>query len=147
MVCTADDSVHLNFGGHQYAMDSAADGRRHRRSHSAEFKAQVICACAGPGASVAAVALAHGLNANLVRRWLNGRGVGRVSAVLLEATQPVEQSRAAAVGTFLPVQLDQRPPAATDIRLELRRGSSVVVVNWPLQDGAGCGAWLREWLR
>jgi hypothetical protein len=85
------------------------------------------------------------LNANLVRRWLNGRGVDRVSALVLKATQPVEQSRGAAVGTFLPVQLDQRP-AATDIRLELRRGSSVAIVTWPVHDGAACGAWLREWL-
>ena len=128
-------------------MDSGADGRSRRRSHSVEFKAKVIQACAQPGVSVAAVALAHGLNANLVRRWLNGRGVGKVSAVVLKATQPVEQARAVAVGTFLPVQLDQRLPAATDIRLELRRGSSVAVVNWPLQDAAGCGVWLREWLR
>ena len=127
-------------------MDGGADGRRRRRSHSAEFKAKVIQACAQPGVSVAAVALAHGLNANLVRRWLNGRGVDRVSALVLKTTQPVEQSRAAAGGAFLPVQLDQRP-AATDIRLELRRGPSVVIVTWPVLDSAACGAWLREWLR
>ena len=126
-------------------MDSEAGGRRRRRSHSAEFKAKVIQACAEPGASVAAVALAHGLNANLVRRWLNGRGVDRLSAVVLKATGPVEQSRGVAVGAFLPVQLDPRA-AATDIRLELRRGSSVAIVTWPVHDSAACGAWLREWL-
>jgi transposase len=145
MLPTADDSVHLGFGGHEYAMDVAAGGRRRRRSHSAEFKAKVIRACAQPGVSVAAVALAHGLNANLVRRWLNGRGVDRVSALVLKAAQPLEQSPGTAVGTFLPVQLDQHP-AATDIRLELRRGSSVAIVSWPVHDGAACGAWLREWL-
>lgn len=127
-------------------MDSEAGGRNRRRSHSAEFKGKVIQACAEPGASVAAVALAHGLNANLVRRWLHGRGVDRVSALVLKAGQTAEQPRAAAVGAFLPVQLDQRP-AATDIRLELRRGSSVAIVTWPVHDGAAGGAWLREWLR
>ncbi len=146
MPATADDSVHLDFGGHEYAMDDGAGSRRHRRSHSAEFKAAVIQACAQPGVSVAAVALAHGLNASLVRRWLNGRGVDRVGALALKAARPVEQSPGVTVGTFLPVQLDQRP-AATDIRLELRRGSSVVIVTWPVHDGAACGAWLREWLR
>jgi transposase len=142
---TANDGVHLSFSGHEYAMDGGADGRRRRRSHSAEFKAKVIQACAQPGVSVAAVALAHGLNANLVRCWLNGRGVAQVSALDLKAAQPLEQSRAPAVEMFLPVQLDQRP-AATDIRLELRRGSSVAIVTWPVHDGAACGAWLREWL-
>jgi transposase len=130
-------------------MDGGAGGRRHRRSHNAVFKAKVMQACAQPGVSVAAVALAHGLNANLVRRWLSGRGVDKVSALVLNAAQPVAQSRGAAVGTFLPVQrvqLDQCP-AATDIRLELRRGSSVAIVTWPVLDGAACGAWLREWLK
>jgi transposase len=127
-------------------MDGGTGGRRRRRSHSAEFKAQVIQACAQPGVSVASVALAHGLNANLVRRWLNGRGVERVSALAQKTGQLLEAPPAAAVGTFLPVQFEQRP-AATDIRLELRRGSSVIIVNWPLHDADGCGAWLREWLR
>ena len=48
-----------------------------RRVHDAEFKAQVLAECQEPGASVAAVALAHGLNVNLVRKWLVGRGIKR----------------------------------------------------------------------
>ena len=40
-----------------------------RRRHSAEVKAKVLAACDEPGASVAAVAHAHGLNANLVHKW------------------------------------------------------------------------------
>ena len=48
----------------------AAAARRTRRRHSAEFKAQIAAACRQLGVSIAAVALANGLNANLVRRWL-----------------------------------------------------------------------------
>ena len=44
--------------------------RRRRRRHSAEFKAEAIAACLQPGISIAAVALARGLNANLLRRWI-----------------------------------------------------------------------------
>ncbi len=44
--------------------------RRTRRTHETEFKAQVIEACLQPGVSVAAVALANGLNANHLRRWV-----------------------------------------------------------------------------
>lgn len=51
--------------------------RSQRRVHSAEFKAQVLAECQQPGASVAAIALAHGLNVNLLRKWLVGRGIKR----------------------------------------------------------------------
>ena len=47
---------------------------KQRRRHSAAFKAQVLAACAEPGASVAAVALSFGLNDNLVHQWRRGRG-------------------------------------------------------------------------
>ncbi len=42
--------------------------RANRRIHSGEFKAQVIGECQQPDASVAAVAIAHGLNPNVVRK-------------------------------------------------------------------------------
>lgn len=45
--------------------------RRRRRRHSPEFRAAVIEACRQPGVSIAAVALANGLNANLLRKWVN----------------------------------------------------------------------------
>jgi transposase len=43
--------------------------KRVRRRHSAEFKQQVLAECDRPGAAVAAVALSHGVNANLVHKW------------------------------------------------------------------------------
>jgi transposase len=45
-----------------------------RRRHSEQFKAQVLAACAEPGASVSAVALSFGVNGNLVHQWRRGRG-------------------------------------------------------------------------
>ena len=52
---------------------------RRRRRHDKELKRQVLAACAEPGASVAAVAMAHGLNANLVHKWrrMAERAAGR----------------------------------------------------------------------
>ena len=49
--------------------------RRTRRPHSEAFKESVVSACREPGVSVAGVALATGLNANQVRRWMRDRGV------------------------------------------------------------------------
>jgi len=50
-----------------------------RRWYTKAFKAQVVAACRQPGASVARVSLEHGLNANLVRKWLR-RAAGAVAA-------------------------------------------------------------------
>src|SRR5438093_6671865 len=44
-----------------------------RRRHGAELKAKVLAECDEPGASVAAVAQSHGLNANLVHKWRRDR--------------------------------------------------------------------------
>jgi transposase len=128
-------------------MDGALQGRRRRRTHSVEFKAQVIQACRQPGVSVASVALSHGLNANLVRRWLNGPDTGSGSDVALEAANPVQRATAGAAGTFVPVQLGLANPTLRDIRLELHRGAATIIVNWPTGEAAACGNWLREWLR
>jgi hypothetical protein len=59
------------FGGH---MDTSQielpSGRRTRRRHPADFKHGVIQACMQPGVSIAAIALANGLNTNMVRKWV-----------------------------------------------------------------------------
>ena len=57
--------------------------RSHRRVHSAELKAQVLAECRQPGvsvAAVAAVAIAHGPNPNVVRKWLDGKNLKRMAA-------------------------------------------------------------------
>ncbi|WP_237151004.1 transposase [Pseudomonas sp. ADAK13] len=44
-----------------------------RRSYSKSFKAQVIQECAQLGASIASIALSHGLNANFVHKWIRAQ--------------------------------------------------------------------------
>ena len=113
-------------------------GRRRRR-HSAEFKARLIEECRRPGVSMAAVALANGVNANLLRNWVVGRGVGAgVSA-------PRQQS-AAAKEEFIALPLMGAAAPVGDIRIELRRGATTVSIVWPASSSAQCAAWLREWL-
>lgn len=41
-----------------------------RRSYSRQYKADVVAQCLQPGASVSAIALSHGINANVIRKWL-----------------------------------------------------------------------------
>ena len=115
-------------------------GRR-RRQHGAEFKAKVVEECTRPGVSMAAVALAHGLNANLLRRWVvEKKSIGLTPG---PATNPPQHEFVA-----LPLIAGaQQPPAAGDIRIELRRGATTVAISWPAQVAGDCAAWLREWLR
>lgn len=128
-------------------MNTSDDGnitRRRRRQHSAEFKAKVVSACRKPGVSIAAVALANRLNANLLRRWVvaeeRAKPIATVSAA--PARLPVEN------GTFIPIQVaSSGVTAGREIRIELRRGATVVKVDWPLAAAADCAAWLRELLR
>jgi transposase-like protein len=43
---------------------------RQRHSYPKPFKAQVVQECLQPGVSIASVALSHGINANVVRKWI-----------------------------------------------------------------------------
>ena len=54
----------------------ATDKKRIRRNHSLALKAQILAECAAPGASVAKVAMAHGINANIVHGWRKLATVG-----------------------------------------------------------------------
>ena len=113
--------------------------RAPRRRHPVELKAQVLRECAEPEASVARVALTHGLNANLVHKWR--RQAERGSAALA----PVHERER---GAFIPVALASEPaPEPGDIRIELRRGPVAVNVTWPMASAAQCAAWMREVLK
>ena len=126
-----------------------------RRRHSVQVKALVLEQCAAPGASVAKVAMSHGLSANIVHGWRrlareherSGAGVAPPSPAAL----PVKT--AMGIPQFVPVSLTPSssvsgpPPAPADIQIELRRGATAVKITWPITAAAGCAAWMRELVR
>ncbi|EFK95154.1 transposase IS3/IS911 family protein, partial [sediment metagenome] len=66
-----------------------------RRRYSADFKAQVLGDCDAPGASVAKVAMSHGINTNVVHGWRKlAREAGCASAVSSHEFVPVALSAA-----------------------------------------------------
>lgn len=114
---------------------------RRRRTHSTQLKAEVLAACAEPGASVAAIALAHRLNTNLVHKWR--RQAARAKGVpAVRRTSSVLPSASDAEFVALPL-----PMASTEIRVEIRRGATNVAVHWPASAAEACAAWLGTWLR
>jgi len=71
------------------------------RKHSREAKRAIVEQCLIPGASVAGVALAHGVNAKLVRKWIHKYRAGEYGAPEVGLT-------------LLPVKVrDVAPPTAT----------------------------------
>ena len=120
------------------------EGRQRRRRHSKEFKAEVVRACRRRGVSIAAVALANGLNANLVRRWVDVAERADESGVV--ATREPVVVRRDVAPTFVPLQVSAPTPSA-EIRIELKRGPLAVKVSWPTSAAAECAGWMRELLR
>ena len=119
-------------------------GRRRRRRHSAEFKEAVIRECLKPGVSIAAVALAHSLNANMLRKWVID-GEHRLVAPA-PAAPPVPETPPAPTPTFVPLALPA-PADDGEIRIELQRAGTAVKIVWPASAARDCAAWLRDWLR
>lgn len=118
-------------------------GRRRRRRHSAEFKAAVIQECMTPGVSIAAVALVHSLNANMLRKWIiDAEQAGTRMPPVVAAPEQVRLPPP----SFIPLAL-KAPPVDGDIRIELHRSGTTVNVVWPAAAAAECAAWLRDWLR
>jgi transposase len=119
-----------------------SDGRRRRRKHSAEFKAHVVAACSKPGVSSASVAMANGVNANLVRRWVKDAEGEREDVGAIVSARPVKRPATKFVPLPLPL-----PAPVSDVRIELQRGATKVVVTWPFTAASECAAWMRELLR
>src|SRR5450830_1882565 len=115
--------------------------RRHAR-YSDEFKRQVVTACQAPGVSKAAIALANGLNANMLRRWVV-ESSQRNDCQLAKLPTPLAPDRVNP--GFVPVKLAQLPPVSqTDIRIELQHARGAIQIHWPMAASSQCAQWLRE---
>jgi len=120
---------------------------RRRRRHSLQFRAQVVSACLQPGVSLAAVSLANGLNANMVRRWVKEHREGMGSVVAAEKGRS-QVERAAAPTQFVAVAVaEEAALPGAEIRLEVRRRETLVQIRWPAAQAQACAQWLGQWLR
>ena len=147
-------------GGHVDTIEREQRGPRKRLVRSDDFKADAVAAAQKPGVSMAAVALAKGVNANLLRRWVREAQLPTLAAA--PARQPWVPERPAFVQLSVPSPASRagastRSGAApgtgpgagngADIRLQLQRGPTTVTVTWPVAAAAECAHWMRELLR
>ncbi len=115
------------------------DNSRKRRRYGADLKARILTECAVPGASVAKVAMAHGINANIVHGWRKLAREGRVAA-------------SSAAPAFIPVAVEPKviepqPREPHHVEIELRRGSVSMKLAWPASAAAELAVWTRELLK
>jgi hypothetical protein len=115
---------------------SAPQTPKKRRSYSKAFKARIVTACHQSGASVSRIALVHGLNANLIRRWIK-----------------IAENRPGTTSSFVPVSISApqplsvySEPAGDSIRIQIPRATGTVTVEWLADHTAPCLALLRELL-
>lgn len=101
--------------------------RRQRRTHSPAFKSQVLRECAEPGASVAAVAQRHDVNANLIHKWK------RASLVSVRPEG------------FMPVALPVRKAATPSDKVLFEVDG--LKVHWPLAAIEQALPWLQRLLQ
>ena len=82
------------------------------------------------------------MNANVLRRWV-------VEAERSELTPTVEAGSEAPkeAGGFVAVQLPAPVRDEGPVRVEVRRGSLTVSVQWPRSALRECAMWLREVLK
>ena len=112
--------------------------RRIKRTYSAETKAELLAACRAPGASIAAIASSHGMNANVLHRWLRVSSQNSSSGGS-NALDISERNVPAFVAMPLPPQTAE--PVEREIHVEVRKGGLVMTVTWPMSAAHEFASW------
>lgn len=109
---------------------------RRRRQYAPEFKQRLVALCQ-PGVSIAGVALANGVNANLLRRWVNQYPAG----------MPSKSVRVPAKLVPAQVSLPAEIPASDAIEISILKGRARVSIRWPGNQAHACGQWLADLIK
>ena len=129
--------------------------RRTHRTYSPEFKADLVAACQHPGVSIAALAGQHGMNANVLHRWLreHQRSAACQSFAAQGTPHSPDTSKPPGLRAFVPVTLSASMPVEDiqqnpqEIRIELRKGALTMVVSWPMRAAADLASWTAAVLK
>jgi transposase len=108
---------------------------RSHRTYTPEFKGQLVAACQQPGVSIAALAGQHGMNANVLHRWLKEHAQSARHQLNPAIALPARIATSPPAG-FVPLPL--RLPAASHepgtpaLKVELRKGALSMSITWPI---------------
>jgi transposase len=108
---------------------------RRRRQHALEFKQSLVALCQ-PCISISGVALAHGVNANLLRRWITQYSANPLPAIIAPAKLvPVK------------VELPSDSPVSDVIEISIQKNSARISIRWPGGQAHTCSQWLADFLK
>lgn len=127
-----------------------------RGRYSLALKARLVAACSEPGASVAAIALAHGLKAKLLYRWVSEQRQKQSNASNATSTHTATgfvQLAAALPGAAAGPASNCAPfaartaapctPATQHLQLHFSRGDLQISLNLPAHQHTQCAALLK----
>jgi transposase-like protein len=134
-----------------YSSDSfKANTAQRRRRYDPQFKAELIAHCQQRGVSVAAIARDHGINANLLRRWIQEHeryGERDVSVTSSAVTRDIAAQFIALPTSISKPAAPEQQDSPPQIEIKLERGDLKASIQWPLSHSEQCAAWLREVMR
>jgi len=123
---------------------------RRRRRYDPQFKAELVAHCQQRGISVSSVAQDHGINANLLRRWIQEHdryGEPGPNVLSLPARRDIAAQFIAIPAPPVEPETAQRPEASPQIEITLERAGLKASIQWPLSHAEQCAAWLRAVMR
>jgi len=118
---------------------SAPGATKPRRRYTRVFKLQVLSEARQPGESLAAVAVRHGLNPNMVHKWRKTLARSGQNE-FLRLTAPSAPKPASKPGTSAAAGDTSR---CDTIRMEVPTPQGQLVVHWPVRQLPESIAWLR----
>ena len=99
-----------------------------RRTYSAEFKQQIVQACKASEVSIASVALQHGLNTNLVSKWIR----------LIDAKPGNDRSllpnKPAFIALSRSAPLDPIPTGMLTVQITLPHSKAEIGLKWQVSE-------------
>lgn len=126
--------------------------RRRRRTYTAQFKTDLVAQCMDPAVSLAAVAIEHDLNPNVLRRWVMEHerlGLHDADAQCdgdptVVAPTPANWLPFVPVQTVVTEQLSARPPQPeARIPLTLSGRGLTLTLDWPMAEHQALAQWAR----
>jgi transposase len=110
--------------------------RNGKRFFSEAHKRTVVEKCLVPGASVSAVALAHGFNTNLVRKWILKHQAARALLRTVGTLVPVSVIEARATSTRTSKRgAGKRAPEPASGWIEIEVGAARVILRGKVEAG------------